>query len=240
MLNLISVKHKIIDALKGIYHLLYPHLCLACLQETVSKGDNNFCVHCLAEMPYTDHLDRSDNELFMHFVGRIPLDYGAALILFREGGMVQQLMHNFKYRGMVEIGEQLGSMAGRKILESKQYKEVNVIIPVPMHLKKKLQRGFNQTEIIARSLGKEINVPVVYDAVKKEVSTTSQTRKSRAQRIDNVKEVFKVEQIDKIKGQHIMLVDDVVTTGATLEACAATLIKAGAAKISIYALALAV
>lgn len=228
------------QSIKDFYGLFFPRLCLSCLNETIEEGENHFCVKCHFAMPYTDHFERSDNELMMHFYGRLPVTQGCAFLYFTEGGIVQQMLHNFKYRGMKEIGRQLSSIAGNKIHAAGMFRNVDMVLPMPMHYKKYMKRGFNQSEIIAKSLAEEINVPVVKDVLTKEMATTSQTNKSRMQRQDNVKNVFKVKKADLIKGKHILLVDDVVTTGATIESCGNELLKNGASQISVFSLAIAI
>jgi ComF family protein len=225
-----SLKHDII----GIFDLVYPNVCAICEENVIPVGDNKFCAICWGKLPFTDHFIDEDNDMAMHLVGRLPFDYAGALLLFNEGGIVQKAVHNLKYRGVKEIGNQLGYIAGTKFKEYNVFTDIDGIVPVPLHTTKLKKRGYNQTTIIAEGIKEVINQPIIQNALIKEKATTSQTNKTREERLDNIKDNL------EIKGRHILVVDDVITTGATLEACGRALLKGGAKKVSFFALAMAV
>jgi ComF family protein len=220
------------------YELIYPNLCLGCLEKSIAKGKNNFCFTCHSELAYTNDHEKIDNDLMYHFYGRVPIQRGMALLWYSEGGVVQNMIHNLKYKGMKSIGNQLGVILGDKLFVSGIYKDVDALIPVPMHYRKQLERGFNQAEVIAQGVSTETNIIVINDVLTKEQDTSTQTKKTRQERVNNAIDVYKIKNQDKIKGKHIMLIDDVVTTGSTLESCALVLLKNGASKISIGCLAM--
>lgn len=226
------------EAFSDFKELIFPNLCLCCFENPI-KGDGNFfCITCHSKMPFTNDIENIDNELMYHFYGRIPIERATALLWYSEGGVVQQMIHNMKYKGRKEIATQLGSILGEKIFKSGMYKTIDLLIPVPMHYKKKLLRGFNQADLIAESISFEINKPSLSNVLIKEKETTTQTRKSRLERVANAANIYKLNESSAIKNKHILIVDDVVTTGSTIESCASVLLKNGAAKISVACVAM--
>ena len=169
-----------------------------------------------------------------HFYGRVKVERAAALMHFSEGGIVQQMLHNLKYRGMHQIGSNLGQMAAERMLESGFTKGVDAVIAVPMHAVKQQQRGYNQSEVIAEKLAEDINVPLLKDQLVKIKTTTTQTKKGRLERLENIKDSFIWKREGLHQPNHLLLVDDVATTGATLEACIVAIQTAGVQKISVF------
>ncbi|MBK8698706.1 MAG: ComF family protein [Saprospiraceae bacterium] len=219
--------------------LIYPKLCHACLEERIFESNNIFCVKCHAALPYTDHFIRSENEMMNHFYGRVKVERAAALLYFREGGLVQQILHHFKYKGMQAIGEQLGRVAAEKMVETGFYRDIDCIVPVPMYSAKKRQRGFNQSEVLAKAISAGTNIPMEEGRLLKVKKTTSQTQKGRLERLENIQGSFIAPSSTDKRHSHVLLVDDVTTTGATLEACTAVLHQSGIEKVSIFSLAIA-
>ncbi|MFZ1750351.1 MAG: ComF family protein [Saprospiraceae bacterium] len=224
---------------KDLIHVLFPDICIGC-DRNPKTGKSVFCVQCLHDMPYTDHFQIKDNEVTKHLKGRVSLEFGGALLKFREGNMVQNMLHQLKYKKKKEIAEVLGKITGEKLLISKICLRPDIIIPVPIHPKKELKRGYNQSTLFGRSISKETSIPISEDVLIKVLETTSQTGKSRTDRVSNVDGVFKISNMSLITKKHILLVDDVVTTGATLEACCNILLDNGASKISVICIAVAV
>jgi ComF family protein len=227
--------HHVFDNLIG---LLYPKLCLACREELPPYGEI-ICLRCQLHLPKTGFHLQQDNAFAERFWGRIPIVSGAALYHFVKGGRVQELLHQLKYEGKREVGLQLGQWYGRQLLESPIFKKVDIIVPVPLHPRKERLRGYNQAAVFAQGLSETMEKPWLKDGLLRHVFTETQTHKSRAERLENVQEVFAVSNAKKLEGKHILLVDDVMTTGATLEACGAKLLAVPETKLSMATIAIA-
>jgi ComF family protein len=226
------MKNLLID----LFHTLFPDLCLACNKLPKSKGAS-FCVECIHSMPYTDHFFIKENTVTNHFKGRVKLYHGAAILQFREGSIVQNMLHQLKYKGRREIGEVMGKIAGEKMLNSPLYIRPDIIIPVPVHIKKVKKRGYNQSTIFGLALAECLGLSFRDDILVKSVETASQTGKSRTERVNNVSDVFEIKDNTAFTAKHVLIVDDVITTGATLEACCMSAISGGARQISILCIA---
>lgn len=233
-----DIRKTIFGWYKDMFYVIFPNLCIAC--DTQSKTKNSsFCVDCLYKMPYTDHFTQKNNKVVQHFWGRIPLDHGGALLTLRDESMVSHMMHKLKYKSTPEIGHILGQIAGDRWGHQTLFKKPDIIIPVPLTIKKKAKRGYNQSEKFGSGLSEKIGVYCSDNIILKIKETPSQTGKSRTDRVSNVKDSFEIKSPEKIRGKHVLVVDDVVTTGATLEACCLALLQAGASKISILTIAAA-
>jgi len=225
------------DVLVDFVSLLYPRYCFAC-REGLVKGEETICSKCMLELPRTHyHLD-PENALFRRLTGRIPLKSAFAFFLFRKGGKVQRLLHALKYHNHPEIGETIGEAYGQELQQAGYDQQYNLIVPVPLHASRKHKRGYNQSEEFASGLSKSLNIPFS-DALLRATKTETQTRKTKLKRWQNVSEVFQVKELDQIRNQDILLVDDVITTGATIEACAQALLTEGCSSISIASIAYA-
>ena len=218
--------------------LLFPNLCNAC-GASLFNGEKLICTKCLFDLPFTDYHLYKENKVMKQLWGRVPLNAAMALLYFRKGAKAQRLIHSLKYNGKTDVGILLGSMIGERLKLSSLYSDIDFSIPVPLHHQKLRSRGYNQSSFIAEGIAQTINIPFKEEILIRTVSTESQTRKNRFSRYENMKAVFKVPETDQITGKHILLVDDVVTTGATLESCANTLLENGALKVSIAAIAFA-
>ena len=229
-----KLKNPFIDLIS----LLYPELCHAC-GNSLFRSEKLICLSCLYKLPRTNfHLEKN-NTIEKIFWGRFRLEKASSFLYFAKGGRVQNLMHEFKYRSKKEIGFYLGELYAHDLTKEEWFKDINLIIPVPLHTKKKQIRGYNQSEEIAKGLGKQSSIPIEIETLKRNVASETQTKKSRFRRWENVSEIFSLENEDKISGKHILLVDDVITTGATLEACAQKLLSVKGVKVSIASLAYA-
>ncbi len=203
--------------------LLYPRLCLLCNGQ-VHKGDH-LCISCEMKLPETDQFEMSENDFTEKFYGRLKIEFGAAHYLFGGGSKTQELIHAIKYKNKRELAVHMGKMYGLKLKESDVFPKIDFIIPIPLHPIKFHQRGFNQSEAIGKGLSEALNIPQVLDVLLRNKMTSTQTKKSRYARMENVGDAFCVEHPEKIQGKHILLIDDVITTGATLEACALTILE---------------
>lgn len=173
-------------------------------------------------------------------MGRVPIVSAASLYYFTKGGSVQKLIHQLKYKGKKEIGNFLGSYYGQELNGSEHFSSIEGIIPVPLHKKKQKKRGYNQSDIFAQGLSSTMNIEVLNNILERNHFSDTQTRKTRFNRWRNVKDIFEITTSEKIQGKHILLVDDVVTTGATLEACTNKLLESSASSVSIATIAAAV
>jgi len=224
--------------LDDLISLVYPRICLACGNSLV-KSEQVICISCNFHLPKTNfHLER-ENMVSKLFWGRVNIQNAASYYYFQKGGKIQHLIHQLKYNNRKEVGIYIGKQYGAELKKSQLFGNIDVIIPVPLHKKKLKQRGYNQSEIFAEGLADSLNVKVYKDILFRAVETDSQTRKSKFNRWENVKEIFQLKNTDILKGQHILLADDVVTTGATIEACATTLLEIPGTKVSVVTIACA-
>lgn len=224
--------------LRDLISLIFPRICAAC-GNSLWKNEVVLCTSCNYNLPKTGFHLEDDNPVSRLFWGRVNIEGAGAFLCFNKGGKVQGLIHQLKYKGRRDIGNYLGYRYGHVLLESPLYRSVNYIVPVPLHRKKQSRRGYNQSEQIAIGLSDSMNIPVDILTLQRIKATETQTRKSRIRRWENVKEIFSVTDPDRLKNQHILLVDDVITTGATLESCIITLSSIQGCRISVAALATA-
>lgn len=215
--------------------LLYPHYCDACDGELV-KGEEILCSRCILDLPRSNfHLDRF-NPLFRRLHGRLNIKRAMAFFVFRKSGNVQNLLHALKYRNRPEIGQRLGLVYGEE-LSSEYSREFDMIVPVPLHPARKRQRGYNQSEEFAKGLSVSWKVPVEPAMLTRVTRTQTQTRRGKLNRWENVREVFQISASAAANGKRILLVDDIITTGATIEACGHELLRAGCKELSVACLA---
>ena len=218
--------------------LFYPRLCAGC-QTALVKGEEVLCIGCLSDLPKTGFEKISDNPVSQLFWGRAEIKLATSFCTFDKGGIMQHLMHQLKYKGGQEVGEKLGQLLGSEMLKSAPYLEVELLIPVPLHPKRERKRGYNQSAEIGKGMSEAMGIPLLSGNLIRNHYSASQTNKGRFDRWENVKELFSLKNPDILKGKHILLVDDVVTTGATLEACAQVLLKVPGTIVSIATIACA-
>lgn len=218
--------------------LFYPRYCFAC-NEGLAKGEETICSRCMLDLPRTHYHLEHDNALYKRLEGRIPLQFALAFFLFRKGGKVQHLLHSLKYNNHPEIGITLGKVYGEELHEANFSQKFDIILPVPLHISRKRKRGYNQSEEFAKGLSHSMNLPTSGEALERIVKTETQTRKTKLKRWENVSEVFQVKRPDFISKRRILLVDDVITTGATIEACANALLNEGCSALSVASIAYA-
>jgi ComF family protein len=224
--------------LKDFWAMIFPEFCVAC-QTPVVKGEGQVCTNCRYSLPFADYHLHPENEFTQKLATKLPLKYGLAYLKFTKSSRVQRILHALKYEGNQEIGELLGYWYGNILKESQFEGVFDVIIPVPLHPSKLRKRGYNQSDCIAKGLSEGLGVKWSSEILVRTKATESQTKKSRMERWFNVSQIFAVTKPQLIDNQHILLIDDVVTTGATLEACWQALENAGAKSVSVMALAAA-
>ena len=222
--------------LTDFIYTLYPRNCLNCSNILVANEDF-LCTQCLLDLPKTDFHLEPDNILFQNFAHVSLVSEAFAFWHFNPSGVAQSVLHALKYHDKPEIGRFFGAMYGRELSASREDLEVDLILPIPMHWKKQRIRGYNQSNEIAKGLSSELGIPVLLDGLSKVRHTQSQTKKNRLQRWENVEESFQILKPTSLYDQRIMLVDDVITTGATVSAIADQLVKCDVASITVCALA---
>jgi ComF family protein len=229
-------KSIITEVFQDFVSLIFPNHCLSC-EDSLVKGEQLVCTRCMLQMPQTNyHLD-CENALKKRLSGRMQLDYVMALFKFSKNGRVQGILHALKYKNQPDLAVMLGHVYGERMREAEFTKTFDLIVPVPLHATRLRRRGYNQSAKFAEGLSEKLEVPYSDDHMERKVSTETQTRKSKLSRWKNVDEVFRVRQEKDIRGKKILLVDDVITTGSTLEACASQLWKAGCSNLSIACIA---
>lgn len=234
--------HSCFISLKQILKTAFPRLCIGCMKSELTTNSGYLCLQCISEVPFTDHFEKKyENALVQHFYGRFPVSFGAAMVYFSSGGLVQEIMHTFKYKGEQYVGRSLGKMLAIRLKECPFRPKIDMIISVPIHFKRQYKRGFNQSDILAQEIAIEMHLPFERDLLLKILDTESQTTKTRKERLENIANAIAIKEnkISEIKGKHILLVDDTITTGSTLEACGLILLKNGAASLSIACVAIA-
>jgi ComF family protein len=218
--------------------LFLPRLCLGCRAHLV-RGERVLCTDCLLSMARTDFHRKRGNTLEQAFWGRCLVERAAAFSVYNRGSRIRKLIHALKYNGRTEIGKMLGELYGNILSESGFMTDIDMIVPVPLHPARQRQRGYNQSDYIAYGLSEASGVTVKKNIIRRTSQTGSQTKRGRYERWENVKSLFFVVDPEVIMGRHILVVDDVITTGSTMEACANALHEAGEVKVSLVALAAA-
>jgi len=222
--------------LRDFLSLIYPQLCMACGKSLHNK-EVCLCTFCRYHLPKTKFHLQPENPVTKLFWGRVNIAAAASFYQFSKGGKVQKLIHQLKYKEQKEIGLFIGKLYGSDLKASEVFNSVDLVIPVPLHPKKFKKRGYNQSALfaegIALSMGKQHDLVNVSRAI----AADSQTRKSRFNRWKNVESNFKVNYPDKLKGKHVLIVDDVITTGSTLEACAQAVLQVPGTRVSIATIA---
>ncbi len=216
-------------------HLFFPNVCVVCGNELLS-GEEGACLQCLYKLSKTHNFLEPGNDAERLMAGRVPFERIASYCVYTKGGMLPPLIHHLKYHHQQGIGLLLGRMFGKDLKGSEFLRSVDFIVPVPLHPRKEKERGYNQAHIIATGISEIVGLPVVTGNLIRVVYNPTQTKRSKTQRWENVKDIFRVSNPLQFEGKHLLLVDDVITTGSTLEACGIALLACPAVKISIATL----
>jgi ComF family protein len=227
------------DCWDDFISLLFPRLCYACGTHLL-RNEKIICTNCYVLIPRTNYHQTNDNPLAQLFWGRCPISGAGAFSFYNKGSRIRKLIHNLKYKGIKEVGFELGRIYGQALKNSGFTDDIDIIIPVPLHPAKQRKRGFNQSDCIARGIGETTGLPVDIKSLVRVKLSDTQTKRSRYERWMNVESIFAVFDSETLKGKHVLLVDDVITTGSTLEACAGELLKIENVTVSVAALAVAV
>lgn len=207
------------NPLRDIRDLFFPPVCPSC-GRAMSSDAGFLCTACQWDIPLTGFENEADNPVARRFWGLLPLENAMAMAWFVHGSGFRRVVHRFKYSGQWALARDMGRWFGRVLMSSDAYAGVDVIVPVPLHWRKTLKRGYNQSEYIARGVSREMDIPVETNAVVRRINNRSQTEKKQHERWENVEGIFAVRRPERLAGKHILLIDDVLTTGATIGSCA--------------------
>jgi ComF family protein len=227
------------DFWDDLISLLFPRLCFACGNHLL-RNENLICTGCYVSIPRTNYHLQAENPVAQLFWGRCLIEKAAAFSFYARGSRIRNLIHKLKYSGNKEIGYELGRIYGVSLNSSGFTDDIDIIIPVPLHPVRKRIRGFNQSEYISAGISDVTGLPINTDSLVRIVLSATQTNRSRYERWTNVEGIFRVDDSVRIRGKHILLVDDVITTGSTIESCANELLKVEGVKVSVIAIGCAV
>jgi ComF family protein len=227
-----------IQILTDITRFFFPHSCPGCGAE-LYQHQQMICVRCLKQLPQTGFEKTGDNYTARLFTGRLQLQNATSWLFFGKDGLTQKLIHRIKYRGDMAMGKYLGHMMGTRLLEAGWLSDVDLLIPLPLNRKKLKSRGYNQSTLICEGIQAASGIPLEEVAIMRTVFTETQTHKSRLQRWTNVSHVFDLLETNHLHHRHVLLVDDVITTGATMDACGQVLLQVPGLKLSVLSLAVA-
>lgn len=217
--------------LNHLINLFYPRVCPAC-GNLLIQGEETVCLSCRYLLPKTHYENNPENPLAQMFWGQVDFHAVTAEYFFSKTGKVQHLLHQLKYQGNKDAGYFLGQQLGESIKNAELFQGIDYLVPIPLHPKKEHLRGYNQSFVIAQGIEEKTKIAIARDCLVRKVFTSTQTKKSREERWNNVKDIFEIQNKDKYKGKHLLLIDDVLTTGATLLAAGKTLSQISDIKIS--------
>lgn len=224
------------NPLNDLLGLIYPNICRVC-GKSLFRHEKILCMKCFHHLPSARFKNDRNNPAAQVFWGRVPFQFVITALLYNKGNAVQKLVHELKYRSSRETGIFLGEILGKEIAQKVPDAVIECIMPVPLHPKKQKKRGYNQSELLARGMSGILDIPVDISHLYRREFSSTQTRKSKYQRWQNVENIFAVKKAEELQGRNILLVDDVITTGATLEACARQLLQIEGLKLSVGAVA---
>ncbi len=212
--------------------LFFPRICCGCGAHLFSQ-EQEICSRCIRKLPRTGFELVDDDPVSQTFWGRVKLKKATSLYYYRKGEMLQQLLHKLKYKGNFQLGQVLGRQMGNILSQSGFMSNIDLIMPVPLHEKRLRQRGYNQSDFISQGLSQASGISVVKNNLVRVIHTESQTHKGRFERWENVSNIFMVTDTSSLNGKHVLLIDDIVTTGATLEACTQALLQNSNVEVSV-------
>lgn len=222
----------------SLINLFFPKLCAGCTSFLL-EGENVICSRCRHEIPITNHIADPENEAMKKFYGKVPVEFAAAFVYFHKKGIVQEMIHRLKYKGAEDIGTAIGDWFAHDLEPLVLANAIDVIVAVPLHRKKLRERGYNQVTAFGSALSQNLNLPFQEGLLVRNIYSKTQTRKSLLGRTEvTTQSIFDVVYKPLDHGKHFLLIDDVLTTGSTLEACARALLKIPGSKVSIICMAM--
>ena len=220
---------------EALLHLAFPQVCAICGSDALPK-QQLLCLPCLEALPQTYFHLHANNGAEAIFTGRLPLQHATAQYYFTKESGLQHLLHRMKYKGDKELCLYMGRLMGQQLSATDWIKNIDALVPLPLFLQRERQRGYNQSALLCDGMAEVLHLPVLKEVVVRSAATESQTRKNRVQRWQNMEGRFSITKVDKMEGRHVLLVDDVVTTGATLEACGRAILEAPGTQLSVATL----
>lgn len=226
--------------LNRLLNVVFPNFCILC-QSSLFVNEYTICTVCENKLPFTNYHLQRDNAIEKKLWGRVPIQMASSLLFFEKGLEVQKLISDLKYNDREDVGAKLAEIYSKQLIKSNsEFLNCDLIIPIPLHYKKKRKRGYNQCDEFVKTLGEKLQIKHSFNYIERTVDTISQTGKSRIKRWENVSEIFKILKPKKLRNKHILIVDDVITTGATLEAFATKILEDEGTKVSVLLMASAV
>ncbi len=225
-----------IALLNDVWEFFFPRYCVVCGKRLL-LGEEHLCVECLCALPRIRFQNQEKNEIAKLLWGKMPIGRASAFLYYSKGGDVRELLFQLKYYGNQKIGYFMGRCMAKELISTGFFCGIDGIIPVPLHDKKRKSRGYNQSELLAEGISSVVRIPLLKDVLRRKQYTETQTHKSNYERWNNVQDVFESVSLERLSNKHVLLVDDVLTTGATLVACADALRGAEGIRISVLTLA---
>ena len=223
-------------ALHPLLHLFIPHQCAGCGSDIMSR-QQVLCMHCINRLPVTSFCNHANNPVEKIFWGRMPLTAAASYLYFSKDSVLQHIVHELKYKGNKELGAFIGRKMGEALLYAQRFKDADALVPLPLFAARERKRGYNQAALLCQGMAEILKLPVLTRVIRRHTHSETQTNKNRIDRWLNMQGKFVLQQPDAISNKHILLVDDVITTGATLEACGQELLTAPNTRLSIMTMA---
>ena len=222
--------------IRQLLSILFPRRCHVCGKPLVAQ-EKFLCIHCSMQLPYNHSIELAHNPIEEMFMCRLPVMAAGALLTFRAETISQHIVHLIKYGGDIRLAHLMGATIGYQLAQSHRFDDCDVLLPIPLHRIKQRQRGYNQSAELCKGIATSFNRPIDTTSVKRTRNTSSQTHRSRIERVENMMDVFAVRNPDALRGRHVLVVDDVITTGATTESCCKAILQVPGTKVSIVTLA---
>lgn len=220
---------------ESVLQLFFPHICAGCGSDVLNRH-NLICIRCMDAMPQTHFELHADNPIEKIFWGRLTIEKASSQYYFTKDSLMQRLMQQIKYKNNKELCIYLGRLMGHQLIQSNRFTDIDALVPLPLHPEKEKRRGYNQAELLCIGMAEAMYLPVFTNAVIRTEHTESQTKKGRVDRWLNMENKFEISDKESLKNKHLLLVDDVITTGATLEACGSSILNMSNSRLSIATL----